>query len=269
MFRSLFTRKRTNSESTFRDRVHGIVTKLYPNEEFALPDNDPDVIIVREIRVGLQNLEAKFGQSDNTEVSLESLVAEHFELVLSAEEPPVPPLDEALPRLRPQIMPPEYGQQAPIVSFPFGDTLSIGIVVDDENGCVYLTREDADRWQRTPESLLETAIENLHQASRELTMESTENDEVKFIGIETEDGFDAARILIPSLRGFIADRIGNPFYFGVPNRDFLICWNMDASDQFMQFAKNKLRKDFENQPYPLSPSVFEIDSDGKLTEHEN
>ncbi len=269
MFRSLFTRNRAKGEPSFRERVHAIVSKLYPDEEFLLPEGDPDVIEVRKTHVGLQNLEAKFLQSDQKESTLQTLVEEHFAFVLSTEEPAVPPLAEALPRLRPQVMPPEYAQQAPIVSFPFGDSLAVGIVIDSEKGYLYLKREDADRWGRTPDSLLEAAIENLNQASREIAMQSTENEEVKFIGIETKDGFDAARILIPKLRGFIADRIGSPFFFGVPNRDFLICWNMDASAKFLQFTKNKLKKDFENQPYPLSPSLFEIDADGNITEHEN
>src|SRR2546426_2259606 len=40
---------------------------------------------------------------------------------------------------------------------------------------------------------LDLAIAKLDEASRKIQMQSTENEEVKWIGIETKDGFDAAR----------------------------------------------------------------------------
>ena len=49
-------------------------------------------------------------------------------------------------------------------------------------------------------------------------------------------------------------------------RDFLICWNADASEEFVEFAVSKIRKDFETQPYPLSPHLFEVRTDGGIME---
>jgi uncharacterized protein YtpQ (UPF0354 family) len=268
MLRHIIAKGR-RQEETFRAQVLRILSELYPKQNFRLPDATPSVILAGETQVGLQNLKAKFEQSDRKKKTLHALVEEHFAFVLATGRLSKMTFGEASSRLRPQIMPPEYAEQAPIITFLFGKSLAVGIVLDEKQGYSYLKREDAKRWQKTPKFLLNTAVGNLNEASRPLPMQRVETDEVKFIGIERKDGFDAARILIPGLRSFIGERIGSPFRFGVPNRDFLICWNTDASEQFVSSTSKKLRKDFEGQPYPLSPNIFETDLEGIIIEHEN
>jgi uncharacterized protein YtpQ (UPF0354 family) len=265
MFRSLFKKRSAAEPESFRDRVLEIVRVSYPGMPFETSAQSADVIIAKGTQIGLQNLKAKFDQSDRSQQTLEQLVAEHFQFVLHGE-PTVPDFATAQPKFRPQIMPPEYAQQAPILSFPFGRTLAIGIVLDSDKGYLYLKREDALRWNKSEKELLDIAITNLDEASRKMQMQSSDNEEAKWIGIETKDGFDAARILIPKLREFLASRLGSPFRFGVPNRDFLICWSTGASPRFLDFTTAKLQKDFETQPYPLSPHAFEVTADGTITE---
>jgi uncharacterized protein YtpQ (UPF0354 family) len=265
MFRSLFKNRSPPDAESFRDRVLKLVRASYPGVPFEAPAHSPDVVIAKEIRIGLQNLKAKFEQSDRSQQTFEQLVAEHFHFVLQ-DEPSVPDFANARQKLRPQIMPLEYAHQAPIISLPFGQTLAIGIVHDSDKGYLYLKREDALRWNKSDKELLDIAIANLDEASRKMQMQSSDNEEAKWIGIETKDGFDAARILIPKLQEFLAGRLGRPFRFAVPNRDFLICWNIGASTRFADFTASKIRKDFETQPYPLSPHVFEVTNDGTITE---
>jgi hypothetical protein len=71
---------------------------------------------------------------------------------------------------------------------------------------------------------------------------------------------------VRKLREFITSRLGSPFSFAVPNRDFLICWNTGASARFLEFTTQKIRKDFQTQPYPLSSNLFEMAADGAVTE---
>lgn len=265
MFRFFFKNRAKPTLEGFRARVLKLVKASYPKVQFDASIQSADVIVAKGTQIGLQNLKAKFDQSDRSQQSLEQLVAEHFDFILR-EEPAVPDFNTARQKLRPQIMPPEYARQAPILSFPFGETLAIGIVLDSDVGYSYVKREDATRWKKSDEELLEIAIANLDEASHEMQMQSTNNEEAKWIGIETKDGFDAARILIPKLREFLAGRLGNPFRFAVPNRDFLICWDTGASTRFSDFTVAKIRKDFEAQPYPLSPHVFEVTIDGIITE---
>src|SRR5258708_2874922 len=124
MFAPLFFGKGRRKEADFRNQVFQIASELYPKEKFRLPEAAPSVILVGKTQMGLQNLKAKFEQSDRKKATLRSLVEEHFAFVLVPEKPTNPAFDEASPRLRPQLMPPEYAEQAPIVAFPFGDSLA-------------------------------------------------------------------------------------------------------------------------------------------------
>jgi uncharacterized protein YtpQ (UPF0354 family) len=265
MFRFLSKNRPTPDAEDFRDRVLKLAKSSYPNVPFEAPSRNADVIIANGIQIGLQNLKAKFDQSDRSRETLEQLVTEHFSFVLK-DKPSAPDFDAARQKLRPQIMPPEYAEQVPIISFPFGTTLAIGLVLDSDKGYMYLRREDALRWKKSHEELLDLAIANLEEASRGIPMQSTDNDEVKFVAVESKDGFDAARILLPKLREFLQGRLGSPFLFAVPNRDFLLCWNTGASARFSEFTVSKIQKDFTTQPYPLSPHVFAVASDGVITE---
>jgi hypothetical protein len=265
MFRSLFKKRASPEAEAFRDRVLRFVTLSFPGVAFEVPAQEADVIIAKGTQIGLQNLKAKFEQSDRTQQTFEQLVTGHFQFVLR-DEPPMPDFAAARQSLRPQIMPPDYAQQTPIISFPLGQTLAIGIVLDLDKGYLYVRREDALRWNKSARELLDIAIANLDEASREMPMQSADSEEAKWIGIEMKDGFDAARILIPKLREFLAAGLGSPFRFAVPNRDFLICWNTAASARFSDFVASKIRRDFETQPYPLSPHIFEVTTDGTVTE---
>jgi hypothetical protein len=73
------------------------------------------------------------------------------------------------------------------------------------------------------------------------------------------DGYSASRILVPSIRKEIAVALGDPFYFAVPNRGFLVAWSQDYAytDQFM----GKVREDFVRRPYPISEDVFLVHGD--------
>lgn len=250
----------------FRESVLGIAKKQYSNDKFSAPSNDPEVIVVRGVHVGLQNLRAKFQQSNRTQAALEALVKMHFSLVLRDIEKveTVTDYDAAKTRIRLQLMPKEYGEKAPLVSFPFSDGLLVGLVLDSQRGYVYLRKEDAARWGKEPPELRNVATENLDTASKNIPAHSSNNEKVRFIGLETKDGFDAARILIPGFRKFVSEQIGKPFYFAIPNRDFLICWSLDSGDKFQKFVREKVRQDFSEQPYPLSPNIFKVTADNEI-----
>jgi hypothetical protein len=78
--------------------------------------------------------------------------------------------------------------------------------------------------------------------------------------VQERDGYAAVRIVLPSLRRRIAAKLGSPFYMGVPNRGFLVCWSRDfgKADDFREQVAN----DFEGRPHPLSPVVFLVDEHG-------
>jgi hypothetical protein len=83
----------------------------------------------------------------------------------------------------------------------------------------------------------------------------------RFIGLEARDGFDAVRILLPKLRELAAEKLGEPYLVGIPNRDFLIFWSAKCSSRFQDYAMEKIDTDFTIQPFRLSSAVFEANKD--------
>ena len=115
--------------------------------------------------------------------------------------------------------------------------------------------EDPELWGVPAADIYERAVENLNRASAEVPMHFGSGPD-RFIAIEAGDGYDAARLLVPGLRRFIAEHLGSPFLAAVPNRDFLICWATDASPSFHEFARGKVSKDNAEQPYSLTAEIF-------------
>lgn len=77
------------------------------------------------------------------------------------------------------------------------------------------------------------------------------------------DGYDAARILMPNLRKAAAGLLGEPFRAAIPNRDFLVMW-ASGNATLAKGAAANARRDFEAQPYPISPLILEVWGDGRI-----
>ncbi|MCW1887094.1 DUF1444 family protein [Luteolibacter flavescens] len=254
----------------FRARVIEIAGEVFPELDFEVDPEEDDVIVAGQIRLGLQNLRAKCELGDLADEELATMVADHFGPILRNETPSLDDLtlEELRDQLRLQLMPAEYAEVAPlpIIAFPFAKGVTIGIVADFPQAYAYVRQADLKRWDTTADEIYEIALENLEEISRGIGMHLSKNDEDTFLAIDAGDGYDAARILLPRLQEFIATHLGETFRFGIPNRDFLICWRLDSSaDLHRQFAE-KIADDHSERPYALSPSVFVRNSEGNFHE---
>lgn len=244
----------------FRGFAVRVLRERFHDADFTLAD-EPLTLRFGDHQFGLQSSMAAYLRDNLTPDETRELIITHFERMLAdlapSQGPSPVPWHDAVVRLRPQIMPVEYLEQAPapLLAWELNHDVAIAIVVDHDNSYSYVRDEDLAVWSQTRETVREQAIENLNEASAGMQMQSSDGPD-KFVGIQVADGYDAARILIPKLREFLTSQLGSPFYVGIPNRDFLICWSASCSQRFHDFARAKVAKDFEVQPYPLSPEVF-------------
>jgi len=251
--------------SAFRQRVLAILATEYPARHFE-PMPDPHLVKLGDAQLGLQNLYAIYAQSDGSDAELRRLVRKHFDSVLQQVDAAVArqqlPWEAARPLLRPQIVPIEYTTRMPtMVHLPFARAAAAAVVVDQPTSYQYVTAEDLARWHVGADDVRAAAAANLERMLKDADLESNAGPD-RFLVVETHDGYDAARLLLPSFRDAIAKRLGSPFHAAVPNRDRLFLWPADASASFQQHTRGVVREDFHTDPYPLSQSVFEVGPNG-------
>jgi len=160
-------------------------------------------------------------------------------------------------QVRPQLVPAAMAKQFDIKIFPFAEPIASCVVVKKDNHQMYIRGEDLKRWNVTPEDVLNRAVVNLDSDKVETEVTITDGTD-RFIGLESHDGFDAARILLPRVRELASKKLGLPYLAGFPNRDFLILWSKECSSRFQDYAIEKIETDFSIQNYPLTALKFEV-----------
>ncbi|MBK9156202.1 MAG: DUF1444 family protein [Chloracidobacterium sp.] len=267
-FINRFKKDDLDEQRSFQRKVHAIVSKVYPERIFELSD-DPATIECDGVIYGLTNLHAKFLLSGQTDAELDELTVEIFngmESRIAAVDKDIP-WEVALSHLMPQLMPDAFIQMAPIelVHQPFIDGVTLGFVVDAEKSYHYVNVEMRRKWGVDLDTVRSVAFENLKQRSEGIEMTAFPGDNAFFI-INTMDGFDAVRIVLPQMKEVISEHVGSPFFAAVPNREFLICWSAAGDQEFQEQMRQQVSSDFDEQPYPLSRSAFEVLANGEIRE---
>src|SRR5262245_217817 len=253
----------------FRDYVMSVLLKRFPERKFRTT-KDPHVIVSGDAQLGLQNLYIDYKREALSDSQLEELISEYFTRILgeidrrSDSEPLT--WDYVRERVRLQLMPAEFASRAPLVSFPFLDDVLVGVVVDSPTGYVYVRDEDVKSWGQSPIDLYEIAVRNLNEASTGIAISFIPPPNA-LIGVEAKDGYDAARILVPGIRQLASEKLGEPFFAAIPNRDFLIMWSAGNPANFHKFAREKIAKDFSEQSHPLTPTVLKVTRESISPEH--
>jgi len=222
---------------------------------------EPFIILYGEAELGLQNLYSHYALHNLGRKDRDDSIREHFSRIISRLDAKVDlhatDWASARPVLRVQLMPPEYSDRIPVLTFePLGD-VAVALVLDFPDTYGYVCKEDSERWGISSSQLYEIAISNLEAASSEVEAQYSGGAD-RFLAVAQCDGYDAARILLPSFRRMAVERLGAPCFGAIPNRDFLFFWSTLNSPEFHSFACTKITGDNAARPYPLTPLVFEV-----------
>lgn len=245
---------------SFRDLVLTILNEEFPGEPF-LPGQRSDAIRWKDSEIGLHNLHADAASIHAEPSAVRQTIVEHFSKIFKLTDGDLANLpdtwEEAKSRVRLQLMPAGFARAGVSVTYPFLDDVLISVVVDSEHGYAYARSEDLERWDVGLVDLYETARDNLQEASQNLGV-SYYPGPPAIVAIDTSDGYAAARILLPSLRQFICERLGSPFLAGIPNRDFLIMWSTQGDAEFQSRMIDQLIEDTQSRSHPLSSQVLRV-----------
>ena len=244
----------SNKEEThFRDRV----LKLFSSEQDLHPGDHPLQVLLAGAPLDLMEL---YQKCQFNEVQSEDLIRQYFSFPLAFARSKKYSWHDAQLLVRPQLVPSKIAAPFQVFTLPFAGPIAASIAVKEHDQQIYVRFKDLEEWNVRPEELLNTAIVNLNSDQAEMEITVTDGTD-RFIGLETHDGFDAARILLPKVREFAVQKLGAKYYAGIPNRNFLILWSPECSPRFQDYAIEKIETDFTIQNYPLSSSVFVVEND--------
>jgi len=165
----------------------------------------------------------------------------------------------------PQLMEGNLKRRLPlIVHREISRDLDIGYVLDHEIGYDFIFRKNLEEWGISENTLHKTAMRNLEKIAKdtEIQLADAEEQETgRYAIIETGDGYDAARILLPAIQKKVRKYLGEEYIAATPTRDFLIFWHKDFSlgGQFMEEVEKQYKL---GGKYKLTPRVFLVTKKG-------
>ena len=117
-------------------------------------------------------------------------------------------------------------------------------------------------YKPTLETLHKTAIDNLTARSQEISAHAAqdENGNVNLILFQTMDGYDASRILLPTLHDRLKEHLGSPFAAGIPNRDILLCFRDD--EETVGRLSQQISDDYQKMPHQVTDKLLLVTPDG-------
>lgn len=171
--------------------------------------------------------------------------------------------DEVKDRIMPMVLPSSAVEATPgIVHEPFVPGLIIGYAIDHDRTISYLPNLKFQEWGITMDQLRETAMNNLTTKSEAISAHAAQDEEgrVNLILFQTMDGYDASRLLLPTLHDRLREHLGSPFAAGIPNRDILLCFRNDT-ETADRLAK-QIAEDFQRMPHQVTDKLLLVTQDG-------
>ncbi len=166
-------------------------------------------------------------------------------------------------RILPLVLPAEKaGPAESTVTQPLIDGLVIGYAIDSDRTIAYITRAQFEAWRISIDQLHETAIENLVARSEAINAHAAEDEKgrVSLILFQIMDGYDASRLLLPSLHARLREHLGSPFAAGIPNRDILLCFRNDEAT--VERMREQIKSDYRSMPHQVTERLLLVTADG-------
>jgi hypothetical protein len=170
----------------------------------------------------------------------------------------------SLPQLKssvvPQFFPAHWLADAPDIVFSdFPSRVRIGYFLRDNGAYSYVMREQLDESGLSVQALHEAAVQNLQSLPfPKLTVAKTPGGPEAWLS-DTEDNFNAARILLPELQKALVADLGEPFFAILPCRDWCVGWSMNQAPEWQAKNRAEALRIFHEDDYNLTPDVFQIE----------
>lgn len=166
-------------------------------------------------------------------------------------------------RILPMILPEEAGDaHADTVSQPLVEGLRIAYAIDSDRTITYIPRSQFDEWEVSTDELHSAALDNLVSRSETMVASAAQDDDgkISLILFQTGDGYDASRLLLPTLHDRLREHLGSPFAAAIPTRDLLLCFRNDPETTAR--VKDQVADDFQRMPHQVTDGLLLVTPDG-------
>jgi hypothetical protein len=149
-----------------------------------------------------------------------------------------------------------------IVTQPLVDGLTLAYAIDSDRTIAYILEPHFETWNITPDELHEVAIENLVKRSESMSAHAAQDEDgkINLILFQTMDGYDASRLLLPTLHEKLREHLGSPFAAAIPNRDILLCFRND--DETVDRLRGQIAEDYRQMPHQVTDKLLLVTADG-------
>lgn len=251
------------SREQFIEQVLKVVPEKFPLVKLARGE-EPFSMRVNGHVVSLENLyRLTLLQPQESRQQIERWVVE---LLRATEGVPdrVGSFEELKDRIYPMVLSDRAAESAhrQTLTEPLVDGLRVAYAIDSDTSIAYIPRAQFKAWDVAVEALHEAAVGNLVGRSESIAGQAAqdEEDRINLILFQTGDGYDASRILLPTLHDRLREHLGSPFAAAIPNRDILICFRNDEETAGRVGAQ--VREDFQKMPHQVTDKLFLITADG-------
>jgi len=247
----------------FLDHVVTHVRTKFPLVEIAQAQGQEFAVSINGSVASLENLyRIILLQPDRADRHIDRWMVE---LLRAAEGSP--DLAAQFEQIKSRIMPMVLAEHAidkegAMVSQALLPGIHIVYALDNDRTIAYIAQPMFESWNISLEDLHETAIANLVERSHEIGGQAAQDEDgvVNLVILQTLDGYDASRILLPSLHERLKRFLGSPFCAGIPNRDILLCFRNDP--EMIDRIEKQIVSDYREMPHQISDKVFLVTADG-------
>jgi len=173
-------------------------------------------------------------------------------------------LEQVRDRIMPMVVPTGPGKWIgdSVVSQSLVEGLRVAYAMDSERAISYVPRATFKHWRISLDELHEVAISNLVARSQSLEVRAAQDEagRISLMLIQTLDGYDASRLLLPTLHERLREHLGRTFVAAIPNRDILVCCRDDQ--QTLQRVTAQVKEDYQRMPHALTDQLFLVTADG-------
>jgi uncharacterized protein YtpQ (UPF0354 family) len=138
--------------------------------------------------------------------------------------------------------------------------LAVCFVYDTGDCARFVRAEDVRDWETSKDEVRWHALENLAASTALLEHGIAQTRFGKAVVVNANDGYDAARILLPGLRDALAPHLGESFLVAVPCRDLLVAF--EDRKKLVALIKRQVCEDAHLGAYGLTDELFACDGGG-------